>query len=304
MKKALTLVLLSVSFYCSAQKVKLELNLQKDSTYYLTTNAKMNIDQLLNGEHQVAITTIMGKLANKVVAVRDTIYELDVQYKGLGMHMELGEKVIDFSSDKDDSFSKLMSTMLNKSFTVMISKAGKIIEVKNTDVLFAGLFDSMPQASDAQKAQLKAQLQQSFGEKSIKGNLQEAFVIFPKAPLSVNGKWVANTNMEAAAVSSKTKTTYTLNSITGDYYEIGGAAIVSADKDAAYKQSSSMFMRLTDINGTTTTTLKLDKKTCWITEAHILKNVKGTMEIKKELSGAVLMTYPMIIDANSTLMGK
>lgn len=44
MKKAFTLLLLLLTVSSYAQKAKLELNLQNDSTYYLTMNAKLDID--------------------------------------------------------------------------------------------------------------------------------------------------------------------------------------------------------------------------------------------------------------------
>ncbi|AMR31789.1 hypothetical protein A0256_10340 [Mucilaginibacter sp. PAMC 26640] len=49
MKKLLTLSLLLASLCSYSQKVKLALNLEKDSIYYLSTNARMDIDQLING---------------------------------------------------------------------------------------------------------------------------------------------------------------------------------------------------------------------------------------------------------------
>jgi hypothetical protein len=308
MKKYLTLFLLFIGISGYAQQVKLRLNLQQDSTYYLTTNADMDIDQLLNGVHQKVKTTISGQMAHKVVAIRDTVYELATSYKSLGMHVDVAGKLIDFSTGKDreDVVSKIMNTILDKPFIMTISNRGNVLAVKNTDTLFNSMFANFPQATIAQKAQLMTQMQQSFGEKSIKSNLQDAFVIFSKNPVGVGGTWVTNTILEAGAVAAKTKATYTLDNITDDSYLVHGAATVVPDKTKipAYKISNGIPMRMLEMAGTSTTKLKIDKKTGWISETNVSKNLKCTIQIKDTPKIPGGLTYPMTIAAVLKMTGK
>lgn len=292
--------MLLTSICCYAQKAKLELKLQQDSIYYLTISANMNIDQNINGTHQIVKTTITGKTSHKVTAIRDTLYDLEVKYKNLGIHMDIAGRVIDFNSDvtTDDVLSKAMRSMIDKPFTIVISKTGRIVEVKNTENLFEGMFDGLGKMTDEQKTQMLTQLRQSFGEKTIKGNLQEAFVIFPKTAVNINGTWTGYTTIEAAAISIKTKTTYILNNISSNSYDISGTAIITNDKNAAYRKTNGYNMRLVDVNGTNTTTLKINKRTGWITETHVKKHIKASVELKKELEGPIDLTYPMEITAD------
>jgi hypothetical protein len=308
MKKLLTLSLLFIGINTYAQKATLRLNLQMDSTYYLSTAADMDIDQLINGVHQKVTTTINGQLAHKVIAIRDTVYDLATSYKSLGMHMDVAGKLIDFSTgkDKDDVVSKIMNTILDKPFIMTISNRGNILAIRNIDTLFKGMFAGFPQATEAQKAQFMTQMQQSFGEKSLKSNLQDAFVIYSKNPVGIAGTWVTNTTLEAGAAVAKTKTTYTLDSITGDSYLLHGAATVMPDKTKipAYKASNGIPMRMLAMTGTATTKLKIDRKTGWITETNVSKNLKCTMQIKDTPQTPGGLTYPMTITAILKVTGK
>ncbi|TWR29282.1 hypothetical protein FPZ43_09985 [Mucilaginibacter pallidiroseus] len=301
MNKIFTLLLSMMALNSYAQKAKLELKLQKDSTYYLTVNAKMNIDQLIQGTHQIVKSTITGSMAHKVVAIKDTIYDMDVIYKSLAMEMEIGGRAINFDSESSDTtnmFTKVMKNLIGKSFTIVMSKRGQVVAVKNTERMFESLFKGFPQIDEQKKAQLLAQFQQSFGAKTIKGNLQESFVIFPKTAIVVKGTWTNQTNLEAAVISSKTNTRFTLDNITNNAYEITGNAVITPDKAPVYKNTNNLFMRLLNVGGSNTTRIKIDKKTGWIIQSTVVKHVISDVELKQTLDGPVMMTYPMVIDAN------
>ncbi len=307
MKTITTLSLLLVCLTCASQKVALVLNLKTDSTYYLTTNATLSIIEDINGQQQIINTIISAKVAHKVTAIKDSVYEMEVQYKGIGMHMEMGgKKIMDLSSDNvsgGDMSSKIVNSILNKPFLMTISKTGRVLEVKNTATLFAGMFDSFPQVTEAQKVQFKSQMQQSFGDKAIKTNFQDAFAMFPNAKVGPNDKWSTNSSIESI-ISIKTKTTYTLMSITDAAFLIHGEALIKSDDNGDYKPYNGMLMRFSNLTGNSTTELKLDSKTCWITEAKINKNIKGIVEIKDSPKIPGGLNFPISIIGDMTVSGK
>jgi hypothetical protein len=306
MKKIFTLLLVLITVSSYAQKVKLELRLQKDSTYYLTMNAKLDIDQFIQNTHQIAKTTVSGKMAHKVVSIQDTSYTMEIMYRSIALNMDIAGKTLDFDSNGDTTniLSRAMKNIIDKPFTLIISRRGEVIAVKNSENLFQNLFSGFPPIDDQKKAQLLAQLQQSFGDKAIRSNFQEAFVIFPKAPVALKGTWTSQTSMAAAAISAKTKTTYTLDNVTDKFYEISGSAVVMPDKAAAFKITNGYFMRLANVNGTNKTTLKVDKHSGWLIESNVVKDVKGTIEAKQTLAGPIIMSYPMVVSGVLTNNGN
>lgn len=307
MKKLLTLSLLFISISAYAQKVKLRLNLQKDSTYYLNTNANVTIDQAIGGTHQVMSTLITARVSHKVTAINDTLYTLETRYVSMAMHMDMMGKVIDFSSNlnKQDVVSKMLAAMIDKPFTMVMSTRGNVVAVKGTDTLYSHMFDGLPPLPEAQKEQLKAQIQQSFGEKSIKSNTQDSFVILPKNEIGLNGVWTTNNLLEAAAIKANTRINYTLKGITDNAYLIEGIGTVLSEKGLPpYRVSNGIEMRFTTVSGDITTKVKLDKVTGWISENTQTRNLKATVQIKDTVKTPGGMTYPMSIISDMTASGR
>jgi hypothetical protein len=306
MKKILTLSMLLISINSFAQKHILALNLNLDSTYYMTTSANLTITEEIPGQTQVITTVITGLISHKVTAIRDSVYEMEVRYKSLGMHMSLpGGKTVDFNTEliSNDTFSKIMRSILDKPFNITINKTAKILSVKNIENLYTDMAKNFPEATEAQKMQFKAQMEQSFGEKSFKGSFQDSFAVFPVAPVGVSDKWLANTSLESI-ITAQIKTTYTLQAITDKLYEIHGDAIVTTPANPEFKQLSGMPMRYTNFNGTTTAEIKLDKSTGWINQVKVTKLLKGTVEIKDNPQVPGGASFPMTIAADMTTTGK
>lgn len=305
MKKTLTLLMVLTSICCYAQKVKLVLNLKIDSVYYLDNAASLTMVQSIAGQEQKITTAINGRIANKVIAIRDTVYEIEVRYKTISMHMDIGimGQVMDFNADKTDPFSKIMMTMRDKPFTMFMSKTGRIVEVKNTDNLYKDMFDSFPQVTDAQKAQFKTQMEESFGNEAIKNSFQDVFPILPRAKTAVNDTWVANTEI-TSTLSAKVKTTYTLLGINKAVYAINSKAVIYSDKNPEYKMLSSLPVRFINITGTSNADITIDKATGWLSASKTIKTIKGTVEIKDSEKVPGGMIFPMTVDAILNGTGK
>jgi hypothetical protein len=307
MKKTLTFILLCASLGCFAQKASLLLNLKKDSTYYLRTNANLTMIQTINGTKQVISTLMTGIVAHKVVAIKDTVYEMDVQFRSLGIHLDVAGKVMDMRSDDatgTNPASKIIKNMLNKSFTMFISNRGKVLEIKNMDNLYSGMFEGFPQITEAQKAQFKAQMEQSFGEKSIRTSFQDSFSMVPAVPVGPGDKWISNTTLESGAVSANIKTTYTLQAVTAEAITIHGEAVIQPGADKGTKEYNGIPMRFINATGSTTANIKLDRATGWITESKVSKLINGTIEIPDGPKTPGGMKFPMSVTADMTVSGK
>ncbi len=300
------LLLFFTAFCCSAQKVTLALNLKKDSTYYLISDARVTIEEDVNGQHQVINTGTNVRVAHKVLSIRDTIYDMELAYKSIAMHLEVGGKMMDFNSksDRQDIFSKIMGTIIDKPFLMSISKSGKVVSMSNTENIYADMFKDFPQITAEQKLQFKAQVQKSFGESVIQRNFQDAFAIFPKTPIAQNQQWNTKTILEASGMTIDVNTNYTLNSITDNAYLIKGEASITPGNTMPYKEINGMQMRFVDFKGTITDQLKLNKETCWIEESRAARTVSGTAEVKDSIKTPGGLKFPMLVILSITVSNK
>lgn len=307
MRLTFALSLLFISINCFAQKQIITLNLKKDSTYYMSSSATLTITEEIPGQTQVISTVISGKMAHKVIAIRDSIYEMEVTYKSLSMHMDLpGGKSLNMNTDVDDGnnlFTKVMRSILEKPFIVVINKKAQVLEVRNTEALYSDITKNIPQATEVQKAQFKSQMEQSFGEKAFRGTFQDAFAVFPVAAVGLNDRWAANTSIESM-ISIGIKTTYTLQEITDKAYQIHGDAVVSSPANPEFKQLNGMPIRYVNLSGTTTSDIKLDKTTGWVNQSKVTKLIKGTVEIKDNPTIPGGTTFPITIAGDIATIGQ
>jgi hypothetical protein len=306
MKKYLTLLLLLPCFSCFAQKVTLALNLKKDSTYYLNSNAKLQITQNIQGQLMDIGTTITGKIAHKVLAINDTTYSMRVTYIAIGMDMDMAGTAIKFDSDGSsngnpmaDMMGKMMKAMTNKPIYMELSKTGHIVSIKNIDALFDGMFDAFPQLPEAQRAQFKAQMEKSFGEASLKNSFQQAFPAFPAQKIGVNDKWTGSSTIQSG-ITARINTTYTLSQITDKAYLVTGTGVIVEDKNAAPVTTNGMSTTFTSISGNVNTEFAFDKVTGWIKSAKTTESVNASVKVKPTTGDEI--AYPITIKVNSTVL--
>jgi hypothetical protein len=306
MKRTLTLLLLIASVACYAQKAKLELNLKLDSTYYLTTNVSMIMVEDMPNNKMVFTMIVGGKMSHKVIAIKDSVYELAASYENMTMSLDLGgKKMMDINTglNQRDPISNMMSAMLHKPITIVINKKGVVLEIKNTDSLYTHMFDGFPQVTEEKKAQFKKQMQSSFGAEALKNNFQDAFAVFPSLQVGINDSWVSNTEMRSV-IKAKIRTTYTLKSITDHNYLVHGDAVVQPGELATYAELNGFKMRWRNVKGNCSMDVKLDKTTGWISECKTTKRINADVDLKDSPGIPGGMTFPISIAADLSMDNK
>ncbi len=279
-----------------AQKTTLEIQLKTGEVYQQKTYSKMNIEQDMSGQKIAMVMIIKGHMSYLVQSLDQSIYHMEVEYDSLNMSMDLPQGKIEFGTDNNSSenvFSKIMLQMINKPFQVRMNNKGKILEIKNIEVLFDDAFKEFPEIPEAQVVQIKKQLMDAYGEKAFKGSIEMISAIFPDSPVVIGDSWVNQTKLESG-MAAEMSTTYTFKEDNSDYYLIhGDSKIETIDKDA-YIESNGMSMRY-DLQGVMDSTIKIDKDTGWIIEALIDQNIQGDAHIKENDQIPNGMTIPMIM---------
>ena len=292
---------------CYAQKAKIQLNLKKDSTYYLDQTSTAKVTQEISGHSQVINTIISSKVAHKVVAVSDTSYVISVRYEKLFVHSTSGVKVLmDVNTDdtsKQDIMNKVMRGILNRPITMAINKMGKVLEIKDLDKLDSGIVGNLSNLSTEQRAQVLAQIKQSFGEKAFRSNFQDAFAVFPASQVSVNDKWQAATTMELI-IHANINTTYLLKEITNKSYIIHGDAAITPAGNGDYVIMYNVPVRYINVTGNYSVDIILDRVAGWVKEERITKLIKGSTDIKDNPRQPGGMVFPMSVEYHINLTDK
>jgi hypothetical protein len=288
---------------CQAQKVKPQLNLTIGNTYYVVADLNSLIEETINNRKISVSLGISAKTANKVIDIQDSIYTLEVSPKRYGMKIRMpGQALKEYTSDDSSStelVSKLLYAMLNKPYLVMMTKSGKVLAVKNIDKVIDGIFNSFTIPDTTKLEQLKSQFAQSFGEKTVKANLEQTFSIYPDRKVAINDKWVID-NVLLSTISAKIHNVFKLQYITPDYYIIQGNGKVTSNDNAVFGGMPVKY----NLSGSIISNVKVDKITGWVTESDLTENISGNIEVKNnpKIPGGMLM--PMNIRVNAIVTDK
>lgn len=295
MRTIFTLIIASIILNsCQSQSIDLFLRLEKGKEYKQIMNSKATIIQEINGQKMDMVMTIAGTMTFYVKDFSATGYSLETKFESLSMSMQMPQGSVSFSSEKNDPsdiFSTILGAMKNKTFEVLMSKTGKITEVRNVEALWGTAINQFEQLSEMQKEQIKDQTMKAYGADALKGNIEMVTAIYPDKPVNKGNRWTVNTKLESG-MSAKMTTDYEFTELTSDYALIKGISnIETADKDA-YIESNGMPVKY-ELTGSMTSEIKVDKNTGWIIEAKINQEIKGNAYIKENPQMPGGMKIPM-----------
>jgi len=290
---------------CEAQKVKPALNLVKGNTYYTVSTVTSAVEQTYNGQDITVAIDMTAKTAYNVTDVKDTVYNMQVSYSSIAMKIASPNGSMEMNSDKKDNgdiSSTFLAAMINKPFSVTITRSGRVLEVKNIENIINAIFSNLPQVDETQKAQLKAQFMQSFGETAFKGNLEQVLAIYPSIKVAKGNSWRINTSMQSV-MSANIVTIYQLQDITDTYYQIHGDAKITTASNGAVSQINGMPVKY-DLGGTLITDIKVDKKTGWVVQEKLIQDVSGNIDIQDNPTMPGGAKVPMKIHSDINTMGN
>lgn len=296
-------IMLGILFSFTIMAETLVLNLKKDSNYLQRVSATSLISQEYQGQKMDITMEITGLTNFKVTNIKDSVYDMEISYKELGMKMDFFGNTIEFDSLKDDindMTSTLLKNMTNKTFNIKMTKTGQVLEVTNIDVLTKNLFDGIENISEEDKEQAKTQMMDSFGEKAFKGNIEMGFAIYPGKDVKKDDKWNVISKVESG-FAMNLNTDYVLKDITKTDYVISGLGNLTTGE--AYNEINGLLVKYV-LTGTMDSNVLIDKKTGWPKESKVIQKINGTTATKSGADGEEDLIVPITITSNVIMNDK
>lgn len=304
-KLALLLPFLCFVLVVEAQKFDLSLNLEVGKTYHNSMVSTGSVSQNIMGQTIDFDMIVSAGMDFKVIEKSADSYNLNVQYRKLSMQIKNQQMNMNFSSDSADTSSPiggLLSKMTGQSFLLKMNDKGKILEVSGFDKLINSMVESMSALPEAQREQMLKQMQDSYGEEALKGNLGSMLSTFPEKPVAVGDSWPfsiqVNTGM-ALGIQANCK----LINADGDVYTIVTEGTMATPADAANIEASGIKMQM-EMRGTTSSEIKIDKKTGWIVSGTGLQELYGKTKILPSDQMPEGMEIPMKVSTNTIYTGE
>ena len=305
MKKSIVVkaLLLFFIFSLSIFSEKLELNLTKGSTYLQRISASSVISQDIGGQAFDMTMGITGLTAFEIKSVENSVYQMDVCYKELGISVDFLGSSMEFNSlknDINDMTSKILKNMTNQKFSLKMNKAGKVLEIKGIDNLYNNLFVGVEEISQEQKDQITSQMKNSFGEESFKSNIEMAAPVFPEKNINVGEKWSVNTKVNSG-FTLNLNSDYILKEVTKDSYIVEATSTISTGED--FNEINGMLVKY-DLDGTMNSTITVDKKTGWTTYAKVAQKLGGKTFTKFSSDDSETIESPLDMKTDMTISNK
>jgi uncharacterized protein DUF6263 len=301
--KYILLLALLITNIAQAQ-YHLGLNLVNGSSYFQRVAATLTIDEDINGQKLDINSTISAVMSFKVLGKSGSDYDLLCAYTEMGMTMKTPDGDVSFSSvkpaDEKDVFSKILKNMINHQFHVTMQENGMIKEVKGIDSLWSNLMNDFPDLDETKKIQIVDQLKQSYGENSVRGNMEQLTAIFPDKKVNINDQW-QNTVQLKTTMTGQQVNHFRLTAYNAQFAEIENHGdIKTNDTETQVNGMAAVY----HLSGPTDSKIKIDTKTGWIIEAEIHQDLKGNVEIKDNPKIPGGITIPMELTAVSKVADK
>ena len=273
MKYLLLLVLFIANFANAQYDLRLKLDIGK--TYLHHSSSTIIIDQDISGQKVNITTTIKGDMQFKVLDKSDSLYTMETSYTSLSMIMKGPTGEVSFSSEKpndpNDLMSKFLKALINHGFVLIMKSNGKISEAKGIDSLWSNMINDLSDVPQEKRDQILAQLKQSYGEGSLKSNMEMLTAIFPSRKVKINDEWESTVQMKST-MSIITHNRYKLADYSASIYDITNHADVKTTKDTAMVNGMPVVYNL---QGPIDSKIKVDTKTGWIISADVHQELKG-----------------------------
>lgn len=295
MKYLITLVL-GLIVWPAVSQVDLRLNLEEGKSYTQNTQSNASIVQNLMGQEIKIDVGLKGQMTFTVDKANQDNYEMTVRFDNLMMSMGSLQGKTEFDSEnpkEGDAYSQILSNVIGKPFNITMSKTGEIVDIKNMDQVWESAFADQ-NISATEKAQILSQLNQTYGAKAMKGNIEMVTAIFPESKVNLGDTWTNSVRL-ASGMEGELKTEYTYEGTENGLNKISGkGAIETLDKDA-YLNVNGLDLKF-DMTGSMNSEIKVDQSSGWIVEATINQTIDGTASMKGNEQMPNGLTIPMKIN--------
>ncbi|MGB6150648.1 MAG: DUF6263 family protein [Pricia sp.] len=207
----------------------LEYTLQKDDVFTIQQNAEQIITQELDGASHVITNNIDGILEFKVLAERDSAYDIALTFKDLNLKMtsSIQGELMNVSAktvDEDNMQSKVFGSLLNRPVQVRLAKNGDILEVTGGDSLVSKMAAASGLEDEFSLNMMKKSLKKEFGSEALSNSYEQMTFIYPKKPVDVGDSWENAYKGKLSATNN-----WTLEALSDEEGSISGTANITMD---------------------------------------------------------------------------
>jgi hypothetical protein len=301
----LCIVVLTMSILLGCQNtLDLKFNMKKGDKYKVVITSaqkiaeemsgqKINIDQTLKTSYLYDVTDVAS----------DGTATVNIKFDTFSIKMVNGNQTYEFDStktnDEKDAQGLAYRALVGQSFTLKISKDGKVQEITGVDKLFTNIIDKLQISDQKAKDTLVETLKQSFGDEALKQNLGSMTEMYPEnKKIKVGDSW-ENKQTITAGYPMTINSKWTLKANEGDILTMDVDSSIDADNSSKPMDLMGLKVKYA-LKGTQKGTMKLTKSNGFIQNGEVDQNITGSMNIEANDAFPSGISVPMTIEGKTT----
>jgi len=207
----------------------LEYKLEKDAVFIIKQDAKQVITQELEGASHELTNTINGILEFRVLAERDSTYDIALTFKDLNLLMtsSIQGELMNVKAkevNKDNMQSQIFNSLLNRPVQMLLAKNGDILEVNGGDSLVVKMTEASGLEDEFSLNMMKKSLEKEFGSEALSNSYKQMTFIYPSKKVNIGDSWQNEYTGKLNASNI-----WTLEALSQNNANISGTAEVTMD---------------------------------------------------------------------------
>ena len=281
MKTYISIALVAAAvFGCKSEPERITIKLEKGQVYTQTMSLKSSSEQTINGTKTNSTTLSESSSRLEVIDVKDTVYTLKSTFETLSTKMvKDGDTTDNSKAGAGNPTAEILPKMIGKSYTMLMSNTGRILETKGLEAAFDDLFKDMPASAEAIKVMMRKSLRSAYGDSAIRRSAEMSSALYPAKAVKEGDSWPVENSGGSNIMTPKVKGIYTLDKVSSSEYLISNKSTIEIKNSPTPVEMNNFSMKYS-VSGTMTSNNRVDRKTGMITEMKAVQDIAGTVILK------------------------
>lgn len=241
-----------------------------------TTTVTMQVPMMKNME---TVTVRQAAFDFTVLAADDSSFTLRGVYKSMAADTQAPGVKETFGCEGDDPLSQACRTLIDKPFTAVLSRTGKVLAVSDTDSLYTGMDRALKAYGAKKRARYARQVQLNFGPAAIEDFIASSLADFPDKRVKLQQVWRKKEVTEQGAVTMTMEAQSRLKELEDTRMLIEIDAIFTTEGEAPELQGG---LVIKDLYGNGKGTLLLERPGGWTLQGDISHTINGTAGLRNQ----------------------
>ncbi len=295
----LAIAFIFICFSIFAQSnISLKFNLQKGKVNQLKSISKQNIQNTYNGTPYNSVVNTSSVVSFTLISQDNDQMKIEFLFDTIQSKTSSSMANKETNSAKPAKSKEYLERMLNKfsaeKIIAKISTSGKFIGFENYKAFRDKIMQVMDSVPDNKRDQIQKQADMLLKESSLRTMIEPLFAYLPENPVKQGDKWETTVSQSGGGMSAMMFNTFTLEGVENDQIQLSEKSELESIPSTEPNP-----MMSSDIKGTSTANMTIDKKTGLILKSSVKGHSEGIITIKNQGNE---IKMPMVVDSQSEII--